>query len=124
MMTLLPRTADRMANAGGSPGPSPARCPGAASGRPRRSCKAGPVRLGLYAGCGLRLRSRRGGSATVAAAGGVHGFPAALTTLIGRDGLVREVAGLLGYRLVTVTGPGGQHRAGPPGGQHPATAPG
>jgi predicted ATPase/DNA-binding CsgD family transcriptional regulator len=41
-------------------------------------------------------------------AGGVHGFPAALTGLIGRDGPVREVAGLLGeYRLVTVTGPGG-----------------
>ena len=37
-----------------------------------------------------------GRSATVTAAGGVHGFPAALTTLIGRDGLVREVAGLLG----------------------------
>ena len=41
-------------------------------------------------------------------AGGVHGVPAALTSFIGRDGPVREVAGLLGeYRLVTVTGPGG-----------------
>jgi predicted ATPase len=38
----------------------------------------------------------------------VHGFPAVLTSFIGRDGPVRDVAGLLGeYRLVTVTGPGG-----------------
>jgi predicted ATPase/DNA-binding CsgD family transcriptional regulator len=38
----------------------------------------------------------------------VHGFPAALTSFIGRAGPVREVAGLLaGHRLVTVTGPGG-----------------
>jgi predicted ATPase/DNA-binding CsgD family transcriptional regulator len=48
------------------------------------------------------------GSAEVAAAGGVHGFPAELTSFIGRAGPVREVAGLLAeYRLVTVTGPGG-----------------
>ena len=38
----------------------------------------------------------------------MHGFPAALTSFIGRDGPLREVAGLLeDYRLVTVTGPGG-----------------
>jgi len=38
----------------------------------------------------------------------VHGFPAALTSFVGRDGPVREVAGLLAeHRLVTVTGPGG-----------------
>ena len=38
----------------------------------------------------------------------MHGWPAALTSFIGRDGPVREIAGLLeGYRLVTVTGPGG-----------------
>ena len=38
----------------------------------------------------------------------MHGFPAALTSFIGRDGPLREVAGLLaGHRLVTVTGPGG-----------------
>jgi predicted ATPase/DNA-binding CsgD family transcriptional regulator len=38
----------------------------------------------------------------------VHGFPAALTSFIGRAGPAREVAGLLaGHRLVTVTGPGG-----------------
>ena len=40
--------------------------------------------------------------------GGIHGFPAALTSFIGRGGSVRAVAGLLDeYRLVTVTGPGG-----------------
>ena len=38
----------------------------------------------------------------------MHGFPAELTSFIGRAGPVREVAGLLEeYRLVTVTGPGG-----------------
>jgi predicted ATPase len=41
-------------------------------------------------------------------AGSVRGFPAALTSFVGRDGPLREVAGLLGEcRLVTVTGPGG-----------------
>ena len=49
-----------------------------------------------------------GQSAAAATEGGVYGFPAALTSFIGRDGPLREVAGLLeGYRLVTVTGPGG-----------------
>ena len=49
-----------------------------------------------------------GRSAAGAEAGGVHGFPAALTSFIGRAEAVREVAGLLAeYRLVTVTGPGG-----------------
>jgi non-specific serine/threonine protein kinase len=43
-----------------------------------------------------------------AAAGGVHGFPAALTSFIGRAEPLREVAGLLSdHRLATVTGPGG-----------------
>jgi len=38
----------------------------------------------------------------------VHGFPAALTSFVGRAGPVREVVGLLeAHRLVTVTGPGG-----------------
>ena len=38
----------------------------------------------------------------------MHGFPAALTSFVGRAGPVREVAGLLArHRLVTVTGPGG-----------------
>jgi predicted ATPase/DNA-binding CsgD family transcriptional regulator len=42
------------------------------------------------------------------AAGTVHGFPASLTSFIGRDGPVREVVGLLEqHRRVTVTGPGG-----------------
>ena len=38
----------------------------------------------------------------------MHGFPAVLSSFIGRAAAVREVAGLLDqYRLVTVTGPGG-----------------
>jgi len=49
-----------------------------------------------------------GRSASADAADGVHGFPAALTSFVGRAGPVREVAGLLDQRrLVTVTGPGG-----------------
>jgi predicted ATPase/DNA-binding CsgD family transcriptional regulator len=41
-------------------------------------------------------------------AGSMHGFPAALTSFVGRAGVVDEIAGQLGqYRLVTVTGPGG-----------------
>jgi predicted ATPase/DNA-binding CsgD family transcriptional regulator/tetratricopeptide (TPR) repeat protein len=48
------------------------------------------------------------GSAAGTAAVGVRGFPVVLTSLVGREQAVREVAGLLeGYRLVTVTGPGG-----------------
>ncbi|HEV3291789.1 MAG TPA: NB-ARC domain-containing protein, partial [Streptosporangiaceae bacterium] len=48
------------------------------------------------------------GRSEAATAGGVHGFPAALTSFIGRAGPVAEVAGLLDrYRLVTVMGPGG-----------------
>ncbi len=42
------------------------------------------------------------------AVGSLHGFPAALTSFVGRDRVVSEVADRLGqYRLVTVTGPGG-----------------
>jgi non-specific serine/threonine protein kinase len=42
------------------------------------------------------------------AAARVHGFPVVLTSFVGREQAVREVAGLLErYRLVTVTGPGG-----------------
>jgi ATP/maltotriose-dependent transcriptional regulator MalT len=42
------------------------------------------------------------------AASEVHGFPAALTSFIGREEAVHDVAGLLEEcRLVTVTGPGG-----------------
>jgi hypothetical protein len=61
----------------------------------------------LYGRRGLRLWYGRGGS-SVTAVCGVHGFPAALTSFIGRDGPLREVAELLErHRLVTVTGPGG-----------------
>jgi predicted ATPase/DNA-binding CsgD family transcriptional regulator len=49
-----------------------------------------------------------GQDAAGAAAGGVGGFLPALTSFVGRAGVVDEVAGLLGeFRLVTVTGPGG-----------------
>ena len=42
------------------------------------------------------------------AAAGVRGFPVVLTSFVGREQAVREVAGLLEqYRLVTVTRPGG-----------------
>src|SRR5579872_5865457 len=48
------------------------------------------------------------GVASAALAAGVHGFPVVLTSFVGREQAVREVAGLLErYRLVTVTGPGG-----------------
>ena len=47
-------------------------------------------------------------AASWAAAGGVHGFPVALTSFIGREAATCQVAGLLEeHRLVTVTGPGG-----------------
>src|SRR5580693_5667348 len=47
-------------------------------------------------------------SAVADAAGGMHGFPAALTSFVGRGAVVAEIADQLGqYRLVTVTGPGG-----------------
>jgi len=63
---------------------------------------------GLYGGGSPHYGTGVGESAAAAAAGGVHGFPAVLTSFIGRAGSAREVAGLLGeHRLVTVTGPGG-----------------
>ena len=38
----------------------------------------------------------------------MHGFPAGLTSFVGRQAALRKVAGLVArYRLVTVTGPGG-----------------
>jgi predicted ATPase/DNA-binding CsgD family transcriptional regulator len=45
---------------------------------------------------------------TVGVAAGVHGFPAALTSFVGRSVELDKVADLLArYRMVTVTGPGG-----------------
>jgi predicted ATPase/DNA-binding CsgD family transcriptional regulator len=49
-----------------------------------------------------------GHSALSEATASVHGFPAALTSFVGRAGVVDDVAAQLAqYRLVTVTGPGG-----------------
>ena len=56
----------------------------------------------------LAARRRLAREAPPATSGGLHRFPAALTSFVGRAGAVREVAGLLEQcRLVTVTGPGG-----------------
>jgi ABC-type enterochelin transport system ATPase subunit len=47
-------------------------------------------------------------SAVADPTGGLHGFPAALTSFVGRAQVVDEVAAQLAQgRLVTVTGPGG-----------------
>jgi hypothetical protein len=49
-----------------------------------------------------------GGLPAAAVTGGLRGFPAVLTSFVGRAGTVRDAAGLLGEcRLVTVAGPGG-----------------
>ena len=49
-----------------------------------------------------------GQSAITDTTGGLHGFPAALTSFVGRAAAISEIAGLLQrHRLVTVTGPGG-----------------
>jgi hypothetical protein len=54
-----------------------------------------------------------GVSAAAVTADGIHSFPAVLTSFVGRDGPVREVAGLLEeHRLVTVAGPGVRGRPG------------
>jgi len=73
-----------------------------------------PVRLFQLAAAGLeppdeRVTGPDGQDGPAAGpAAGVHGWPAALTSFIGRAAQVAEVAGLLGeFRLVTVTGPGG-----------------
>ena len=71
-----------------------------------------PVRLFQFAAPGLASRAPAGGGS---AAGGVHGFPAALSSFVGRAGAMGEVAGLLDrVRLVTVTGPGVRVRPGWP----------
>ena len=68
-----------------------------------------PVRLFQLAAPGLDLvPAARGEAARPACAGGVHGFPALLTSFIGRAGPLAEVTGLLERgRLVTISGPGG-----------------
>jgi predicted ATPase/class 3 adenylate cyclase/DNA-binding CsgD family transcriptional regulator len=69
-----------------------------------------PVRLFQLAAPGVDPGPAPSGQIAAAGsvAGGVHGFPAALTSFIGRAGALGEVAGLLQQcRLVTVTGPGG-----------------
>ena len=64
---------------------------------------------GLYADSGPRLWYRRGSSAAVTAAGGMHGFPASADEFCRPEaGPVDAVAWLLAERrLVTVTGRGG-----------------
>ena len=63
---------------------------------------------GLYRAASRGYGTDVGRPVTVTVGGGVHGFPAVLTSFIGRDGPACEVAGLLEEsRLVTVTGPGG-----------------
>jgi hypothetical protein len=54
-------------------------------------------------------RGKAAAAEVLAAAGrGVHGFPCALTSFIGRSQAVQEVAHLVDqYWLVTITGPGG-----------------
>ena len=75
---------------------------------PRDALCAAPVWLGCTPTAARAYGTGVGRSAVATAAGGVHGFPAALTSFIGRAGPVGEVAGLLEeYRLVTITGPGG-----------------
>jgi predicted ATPase/DNA-binding CsgD family transcriptional regulator len=64
--------------------------------------------LGCTGSGGPHYGAGVGDSAAGTAAGGVHGFPAVLTSFVGRAVPVREAADLLQkYRLVTVTGPGG-----------------
>src|SRR5262249_48736654 len=95
--------------AGSRPG-----CPGSAPRAAAERPTLFPAGAGAWCGRGCTPVAARGyatgvrGSAAVTATGGVHGFPAELTSFIGRDGPLREVAGLLEHhRLVTVTGPGG-----------------
>jgi predicted ATPase/class 3 adenylate cyclase/DNA-binding CsgD family transcriptional regulator len=64
-----------------------------------------PVRLFQLAAPGL---DPPGPAPADGPAAGIHGWPAALTSFVGRTAQVDEVTGLLGeFRLVTVTGPGG-----------------
>ena len=66
------------------------------------------MRLGCTADGARGYGTGVGVSAAAVTAGRVHGFPAVLTSFVGRAGPVGEVTGLLEeHRLVTVTGPGG-----------------
>ena len=69
---------------------------------------AGLQAAGHLGGPGMVLAAREAGPDAEGRTAVVHGLPAALTSFIGRDEPVREVAGLLEeHRLATVTGPGG-----------------
>src|SRR6516162_1037319 len=108
---IVLRPAGRRRGTGGN---ERCRRPGGKGRKPRPLATSRPgrhrpdlVRLCCTAGAACGYATGVGGS-SVTAAGGVHGFPAVLTSFIGRDGPLREVAELLAkYRLVTVTGPGG-----------------
>ena len=66
------------------------------------------MRLGCTASAACGYGKGVGVSTAATATGGVHGFPAVLTSFVGRAGPVGEVAGLLErHRLVTVAGAGG-----------------
>src|SRR6476660_8069928 len=82
--------------------PSPASWPSAAFGRGCAVAWAVPQRRAAVMVTAVER------SAAADAAGSMHGFPAALTSFVGRAAVVDAIAGRLGqYRLVTVTGPGG-----------------
>jgi predicted ATPase/DNA-binding CsgD family transcriptional regulator/DNA-binding XRE family transcriptional regulator len=75
---------------------------------PAREFFVAAARGHASAGGVLAAVRRQAQAASPAASGGVRGFPAALTSFIGREAATGQVAGLLEeYRLVTVTGPGG-----------------
>jgi len=71
---------------------------------------AGTVRQFGY-GYGTGVRQSEVGSAD-----GVHGFPTVLSSFVGRDDPVREVAGLLERRRLVTAGRHGQESAGRRGG--------
>ena len=75
---------------------------------PVRPLFAAAARGRVPAAAVLAAIQQPGQTAAVTAPGAVHGFPAVLTSFIGRAEPLRQVAGLLSdHRLVTVTGPGG-----------------
>jgi predicted ATPase/DNA-binding CsgD family transcriptional regulator len=69
---------------------------------------AAPLAVGCTQRCAAVKVIAVGRSEVPDAAGSMHGFPAALTSFVGRAAVVDEISGQLGqYRLVTVSGPGG-----------------